>query len=131
MQHTLADKYLAIQEGVLFHLYQCYEILTQLNGDPRRIRLSGGILHSAGWTQMCADIFGKEMETDMSEHASMMGAVAVAEEITGMIRSLEEYRTETKEIIRPDMEKREKYMQRYSRYLECYQGCESGETVSP
>ena len=54
----LRTLYGSVQEGVLFNLLQCHQALVELNGTPRRIKLSGEILHSTRWTQMCADVLG-------------------------------------------------------------------------
>ena len=77
-EHGIGAMYRSVQEGVLFNLYHCYQLLTEVNEEPQRIRLSGGILHSEMWTQMCADIFNREMEVDEVQQGSLMGAVVLA-----------------------------------------------------
>ena len=57
--HDISDMYRGVQQGILFNLYQCYQILVDVAGVPEQIKLSGGILNSAVWTRMCADIFGR------------------------------------------------------------------------
>ncbi|MCL2200782.1 MAG: FGGY-family carbohydrate kinase [Oscillospiraceae bacterium] len=118
--HTAYDMYQAVQEGILFNLYQCYEVLVALNGKPSRIKLSGGILNSPLWLQMCADIFQTPMEADPATHASVMGAVAVAMERLGVIGGIDEVKTAPGNIIRPNGASFKGYIRRYEAYLNWY-----------
>ena len=110
--------YKAVQEGVLFNLYQCYEVLSTVNGEPEHIRFSGGILNSPAWTQMCADIFQRPLEVDTNEHASLMGGAVLAMENLGIIPDVKTYSPEPERIIMPDPSKAEHYREKYDRY--CY-----------
>ncbi|MCB6609607.1 FGGY family carbohydrate kinase [[Clostridium] symbiosum] len=117
---TVQDLYRAVQEGVLFNLFQCYETLTAVNGVPEHIKLSGGILNSPRWTQMCADIFEKDMEVDKLAQSSLMGGVVLAMELAGEINSVEDFRVEPVSVIKPNPHRGEIYRKRYQNYLECY-----------
>lgn len=120
-RHKLPDLYLAVQEGILFNLYHCYRILSEVNGCPTHIRFSGGILHSEQWTQMCADIFQRELEVNRNEHGSLLGGAVLAMELLGVIDDACTYQPEVSRIIRPDPAKAEFYQRKFQRYLECYQ----------
>ena len=120
-QHTAHDMYHAVLEGVLFHLYQCFQTLIALNGKPHTIKLSGGIRHSSYWTQMCADIFECPMELDPATQASTMGAVVIAMEKLGIIDDLLDMQFPKGEIIYPNPDKFELYRARYVRYLHWYE----------
>ena len=50
------DIYYSVQEGVLFHIKQCFEELCHLVGKPEMIMVSGGIVNSNRWMQLLADI---------------------------------------------------------------------------
>lgn len=115
---SVQDLYYSVQEGILFNLYQCYETLTEVHGEPRRIKLSGGILNSRRWTQMCADIFGKEMEIDIQAQSSLMGAVALAMDIAGEEAPV--LNVAPASIVRPDPQREVFYTKRYEQYLEFY-----------
>lgn len=119
-RHDRYDMYLGIEEGILFNLYQCYEKLTAQSGQPQRIRFSGGILHSQRWSQMCANIFGRELEIDRCEHASLMGAVTLAKERLGLIEDVQRYSPPAAGVIQPDGSKAELYKRKYARYIQCY-----------
>jgi len=112
--------YRSVQEGVLFNLLQCHQALVELNGTPRRIKLSGGILHSPRWTQMCADIFGVELETDAALHASLMGGAICAMEATGLISTAADYETKPSGMVIPNPEANDRHQKRYRAYLRAY-----------
>ena len=116
--------YRGVQQGILFNLYHCYRLLTEVAGEPEKIKLSGGILHSRVWTQMCADIFGKEMEIDQSKQSSLMGAVILAREIIGDLKDISDYEPSVKTTVRPDMARNERYRKQFERYLQMYRSME-------
>lgn len=118
--HTANDLYHGVMEGVLFNLYQCYEVLAEINGIPNKIKLSGGILHSSYWTQMCADIFQMDMEIDNVEHSSLLGGVALGMELLGEINNLKEFIPENIKTIYPNPEMFELYSKKYERYQHWY-----------
>jgi len=118
--HTAFDLYRAVLEGVLYNMYQCYEVLREINGAPRKIKLSGGILSSPVWMQMCADIFEEEMETDTVAHASLQGGVFLLEQQLGLLDSLAGAPSGSGQIILPDPQAAPKYREKYQRYLHYY-----------
>lgn len=123
-QHKLSDLYLAVQEGVLFNLYHCYQILTEVNGCPKHIRFSGGILHSESWAQMCADIFQQRLEVNENEHCSLLGGAVLAMELLGVIDDACDYEPQVSRIIEPNAANAKLYREKYERYLACYEtGC--------
>lgn len=120
-QHGPADMYHSVQEGVLFNLYHCYQMLCRENGEPREIQLSGGILNSQNWMQMCADIFGRPMDCADMPHASMLGAAMLAMENLGCIEHIEDFRADATETLIPDPDMHELYEKRFQLYLEQYE----------
>ncbi len=83
-EHGPGAIYHAIQEGILFTLYDCYRrMLSHWNADPEEVVMSGGILNSERWTQMAADIFGTELSATGSTHDSTVGAAMLAEKAAG------------------------------------------------
>jgi gluconokinase len=118
--HSNIDLYYSVLEGVLFNIYQCYEILTNINNAPCQIKLSGGILNSKIWTQMCCDIFDREMECSHQNQMSLIGGAVLALELGGVIDSIRNYRTEPGTMIRPDPEKAKEYKRRYKIYKDFY-----------
>ena len=118
-EHTPADCYQSICEGVLFNAYQCYLKLRELNASDPTIVLSGGILNSPAWTQMCADIFDHEMQIPENPQSSLWGGVVLAVQICrgddaadALIGSFR--------VVRPDAARHAVYMKKYRRYLDAY-----------
>ena len=119
-QHNRYDLYHSVLEGVLMNLYQCYEALTKVSGVPEKIKLSGGILNSRYWLQMCADIFQTPMEMDPAQHSSIMGGVAIAMEKLGVIPSLLDLELPEGKIVQPNPNNFDMYKSRYGRFLYWY-----------
>ncbi|MPW25409.1 hypothetical protein GC105_06370 [Alkalibaculum sp. M08DMB] len=118
--HTAHDMYHAIMEGTLFNLYQCYQVLTNINGIPKKIKLSGGILNSPYWTQMCVDIFETDMEIDNLEHSSLLGGVALGMEHLGIIKDVTEFTAESAKVIHHNPKMNQLYKKKYERYKYWY-----------
>jgi gluconokinase len=123
-QHRLGDFYYSILEGVLFNLYQGYEMLIRSVGEPKTIQLSGGILNSKIWMQMCADIFGKSMTINNTKDMSMLGAAKWTEKCLMDLdekeqREINHENMKTKVIV-PNMEYHHQYKVRYNMYFKYY-----------
>ena len=76
--------------------YRFAEIFDQLNSvcKLKEIIASGGALRSSPvWTQMIADVIGRDMSLPNSHEASMRGAVLLALETTGRINKIEDVPT--------------------------------------
>jgi gluconokinase len=118
--HSARDMYFSVLEGVLFNLYQCYESLCGIAGVPREIQLSGGILNSPSWKQMCADIFGHEMNCAEVSQASLLGGAILGMAATGYLSDLASYKVDPQEVVTPNPERHRIFKQRYRTYLELY-----------
>lgn len=119
--HETGHLYRALLEGIFFNLYQCYSILVKIGGEPQVIRASGGILKSAAWTQMLADIWQREIECSDMEQASILGAAALALYACGAMSRLEDFGTAEGRKVLPDSSKKDRYKRRYERYLHWYE----------
>ncbi len=117
--HDVGACYYSVLEGVLFNLYQGYERLVEVVGEPKVIELSGGILHSPIWQQMCADIFGHPMVINTTKDMSMVGAARWAYECIGEVKSVN---TPTytdalaQKMLQPNINRHQKYQRRYQQY---------------
>lgn len=121
-QHTVADLYLGLQEGILFNLLQCFRALVDAGGDPHTVMLSGGILNSARWTQMAADIFARPMHVTSLEHASLLGGAILAGHALGRIGDLKDFTPTVERVIDPDPATAGLYEHKMERYLAAYDG---------
>ncbi|MFU0832177.1 MAG: Gluconokinase [Oscillospiraceae bacterium] len=119
-QHKSVDLYHSVLEGVLFNLYHCYRILADVNGEPKEIKVSGGILRSPLWTQMCADIFNRTLTIDNVDQGSLLGGAVLAMELLGEIQDARNYRPSVVDIIKPNPNQAELYRKKFQRYLEYY-----------
>ena len=118
--HTRQHFYQAIQEGILFNVYQNYNVLCDMVGEPKKIILSGGIVNSKFWTQMCVDIFGAIMEIPTINQSSLMGAVILGLDYLKVIPSPKDYQFEKGEIARPNPDMKSIYKMKYEKYLYFY-----------
>ena len=99
-------------------------MLTKVNEPPKRIKFSGGILHSPAWAQMCADIFQKDLEVDDNEQGSLLGGAVLAMELAGVIGDVRDFDPAPAKIIHPNPEMADFYEKKFERYLKCYEaGC--------
>ena len=66
----------AAMESVAVGFRQAYDLLSTSLGEPQDIVASGGgLLRSAGWTQMMADALGRPVTASTELEASARGAV--------------------------------------------------------
>lgn len=119
-EHGPPEFYRAVQEGVMFQLYLCYELLCRENGPPGEIQLSGGITRSRVWSQMCCDIFGREMVKADLPHASMLGGAVLAME-TLYGKDIRTFCPPEGELLQPDAGMHEIYQKRYLFYRDHYE----------
>lgn len=120
-QHSRADMYQAVLEGIVYSLFHCYRELTALNGMPRRIILSGGVLSSPFWTQLTADVFGAEMEASTRQHSSIVGAVRMGLSASGLGMSHPAFDSAPTRTVVPRTQLREQYDAGFARYREAYE----------
>ncbi|MBC8536039.1 gluconokinase [Feifania hominis] len=121
-EHTLGSLYRAIEMGVLFNLRQCYDAVLGENGEPENIIVSGGITNSAQWTQMLADILGRELRVVSNPDASCAGAVALALHTVGCLEDINGFKAdfELSRTVEPNEKMFDYYRQQYDRYLAEY-----------
>ena len=118
--HDEFDLYHAVLEGVLFSMRQCYEILVEVGGRPERVIMSGGITNSREWSQMAADVFGRELLTTGVSNDSTVGAALVAMQAVTGGGHAENYSPEITRSLKPHESACNVYERRYKRYLEYY-----------
>lgn len=121
-RHTLKEMYKGLQMGILFNLYQCYQILCREVGRPEQMIVSGGIINSAMWTQMVADIFEREILVAPCSNASLMGAVALALHAAGGQDDIDDFKADFSSVsrVRFRKEKVDYYRSHFERYMEAY-----------
>jgi len=85
LSHSRGDVLRAAFEAVVFALASVHDALRERTGDPRRIRLSGGLTHAPFVRQLVADVFGCEAVLADQAEASAFGAAMMAGIAVGAI----------------------------------------------
>ena len=109
-------------EGILFNLYQCYELLRTAAQPPQEIRISGGINNSKIWLQMASDLWNQPLRVAKSSQASMLGGAAMGLAAIGCIDEPAEFKGDRGYPSEPNPENAPKIRERYEQYLSYYQG---------
>ncbi|WP_193596506.1 gluconokinase [Microbacterium sp. YJN-G] len=128
-EHTRADLYQAVLQGIVFSLYHCYKELAALNGPPRRVLISGGVLSSPFWAQLTADVFQIEMQVSSQQHASVVGATRLALRHLGLDDDQPGLRSEEPRMLVPDPARAEGYRLEFERYLDAYARTSPGTEI--
>ena len=114
----------AAMEGVAFSLRHNLEAAEEAGAVASELRAMGGSANSLLWTQIKADVTGKEIIVPSSDTATTLGAVILAGVGVGMYKDFEEAVKKTVVIKRrhtPNPEVREAYDKNYKLYLELYE----------
>jgi gluconokinase len=74
LNHDLRHLARALLEGVAFRLRSLSEILSEISGDIREVRASGGFTHSALWPQIIASTLGRDLLLPAWGETSALGA---------------------------------------------------------
>ena len=112
-----------VQAGLESIAYRFADIFDQLNGVSRikNIIASGGALReSPVWTQMIADVLGRDLTLPDTREASMRGAVLLALETTGRIKKIDEIPTPSGKQFLADKRRKGVYASARKRHREAY-----------
>jgi gluconokinase len=118
--HSRVDIYQGVLQGVAYSLYHCFTELIAVNGHPRRIVLSGGVLASPFWTQLTVDIFGVPMELSARQHSSILGAVRMGLRASGQPERHPAIDGAPLRVVEPREHLRAHYGAGFARYLDHY-----------
>ena len=121
--HGYAHFTRAILEGVVFELYHLYEKLAPCSDDGTPMIAAGGGFSSRLWTQIAADIFGREIKTTECQEQAALGAALIAGIGLGYYSDMKEACLKVKysgEAVRPKRENAEKYRQIYETQYKQY-----------
>jgi gluconokinase len=113
----------AIMEGVAYRMYSVLVALEEVAGQVEEIRAAGGFLRSTLWTQILADVYGRDLVIPEVMETSALGAVFLALYALGYLRELEEVRrlVPIKKVYHPDMGNHTKYERLFELYQRIYQ----------
>ena len=123
-QHDTGAMYRAVLEGICFNIRQCYEALCRVNRTPARIHVSGGILRSAIWSRILADVLQKELSLSPIQNASSLGGAKLALFAAGEIPGIDCKAGGIRETLSPNREAAEYYDRLYEVYCRWYRQTE-------
>ncbi len=121
--HSSTDAIDIVQAALESVAYRFAEIFDQISSvcAVKEIIASGGALQgSPVWTQMIADVFGRNLTRPDSHEASMRGAVLLALETTGRINKIEEIPTPSGKQFSADRSRKAVYAAARKRHQEAY-----------
>jgi xylulokinase len=77
-RHGLPELVRAVLEGVVFSLFEKYQVMVENGLQAERIILAGGGARSRMWSQIVADVFGLPVQKVVVEEQSAYGAALLA-----------------------------------------------------
>ena len=89
LHHDIRHLARAVLEGVGFRLRSLHEILSELVGDIREVRASGGFTRSALWLQIVASALNRDLRVPAWGETSALGAAFWAMRGAGVLPALE------------------------------------------
>lgn len=117
--NSQADVFRAVFEGVAFSHLSHIEKLLKRREKPKAIRIAGGVVNSAVWLQIFADVIGIPLEVVTTKELGALGCAMAAAVSIGEYQDYSDAAqamVSVKETIQPNMEMHEKYRKKYERY---------------
>jgi len=128
--HTRAHLLRALFEGAVFSHKLHIERLLKLSPSLSKIRISGGMVNSAVWTQMFADAIGLPVDVIKAEEMGAKGAAMSAAICVGVYKDFEEAAEKMVRItgtVMPNPENRAIYEEKYKKYISLLSALEKME----
>jgi xylulokinase len=123
LEHSAADLYKALMEGVTYEMLLNIERLRQAGIDIRMLRATGGGAGSKVWLQMKADILNLPIVALDTGEAGAVGSVMLSGVAAGIFPDLESAArllVLEKAVYHPDPRQHQAYQALYARYRELY-----------
>lgn len=111
-------------EGVAYSLQHNLQLADSTGAKVTKLYAVGGAANSNVWTQIKADVTGKEIVVPYSDAATTLGAAILAGVGTGVYKSFKEAVEKTVTITRthtPCMENHAKYEKEFKKYVNLYE----------
>jgi gluconokinase len=90
LNHSIHQLARSLLEGIAFRLRSLNDVLSEIAGHTRQVRVSGGFTHSRLWLQIVASVLNRELVVPAWGETSSLGASFWAMLGTGALSSLEE-----------------------------------------
>lgn len=111
-QHTKDHFVRAALEGISYNLREVWQLLESIAGSSTRVAASGGFLKSQVWSQIVADIFGREIEASAAVDSSCLGAAMLSGYRTRFDPDIQMKK------IAPNLTDSKQYLNLFERYLQ-------------
>ncbi|MCK4608371.1 MAG: xylulokinase, partial [Gammaproteobacteria bacterium] len=108
----------AVLEGVAFAIFDCQTALKEVNSDAATISITGGGAKSKYWGQIIANILNKPLHY---HDESVLGPAFGAALLARMSEGAALIQPQTTDIITPQPEKHDLYMEKFIKYRKLYQ----------
>lgn len=120
LAHSQAHFLRAGIEGICYALHDVLQIIEQSSVPVKQVNISGGFISSPLWTQILADILGKELVIVQQEDASALGAIFLAARSLDLPQSIMQPPVGEKVVIQPDIEAHAIYQKQFARFKKLY-----------
>jgi len=124
LDHTQAHLIRSTMEGIIFSLYDCYQIFEKCGMEPQRMIASGGGARGDLFLQIQADMYNREIYTNLGKEQSCIGAAIAAAVCVGEYASYNEACGKivkySDRVVVPNPENHKIYMERFQVYSELY-----------
>ncbi len=120
--HNRAQVIRAFCEGIVFgHRMQVERLQRSRHVPVDTVRLAGGVVRSANWVQMFADILQLRIETIEADELGALGAAMTAARVFGRYESLEEAAATMSRVVKtyvPNADDKGSYDRKFGRFLQ-------------
>jgi gluconokinase len=116
-QHTREHFLRAGLEGICFALNNVLQTVEESSTTINWLHISGGFITSATWTQILADITGKNLAIIQKEDASAIGAIFLAMQALGIVQHVP---PEPEQIIIPNLLNHQNYKDSFLLFKKLY-----------
>lgn len=123
LEHTNADIYKALMEGVTYEIMTNIEHLESFGINLKKLYATGGGASSDVWLQIKADILGRPVVALLAKEAGTCGTCMMTGVATGIYKDLYEakkYFVKEKKTFVPNPDNSEKYKKYYQAYKKIY-----------
>lgn len=118
-QHTRGHFLRAGLEGICLALNDVLQTVEQSSALIERVHISGGFITSPVWTQVLADVTGKQLVIVQQEDASALGAVFLSMQALGYAMP-EQPAIDERQIINPNQQYHQTYKKTYLLFKRLY-----------
>lgn len=124
LNHTRADIYRSIMEGIAFGTRNIIDTITSNEVNVNNIMVCGGVTKNPEWLQIIADVTGKPITlTENSSDGGILGCAIVSAVGSGRYKNFETAvgaMVNKTNCINPNMQAHDTYLAFYNKYLELY-----------